>query len=288
MGFIEDTRLVRDGEEHWSGAIASGWDIGGNANGGYLLALAARAMLEATGRPDPVTITAHFLSPGKPGDADVKCSVLRTGRRFATASAGLSSGGRSVLQTLGTFGDLQGTNGPERVDAEPPALPAPDDCAAHKGDSGITSTFMSQVDLRLHPDDVGFKRGEPSGEPRVRGWFRFEDETPIDSLGLLLAVDAFPPTIFNARLPIAWTPTLELTAHVRARPAPGWLRCAFTTRFVTGGFLEEDGVVWDASGRLVAQSRQLALVPRTASTSSDASQLPSPNESTAAKRSRAT
>jgi len=49
---------------------------------------------------------------------------------------------------------------------------------------------------------------------------------------------------------------------VRARPAPGWLACAFTTRFVTGGFLEEDGEVWDATGRLVAQSRQLALVPR--------------------------
>ena len=94
------------------------------------------------------------------------------------------------------------------------------------------------------------------------GWFRLRDSEPIDTLGLLLAVDAFPPTAFNARLPVAWTPTIELTAHVRARPAPGWLRCVFTTRFVTGGFLEEDGELWDASGHLVAQSRQLALVPR--------------------------
>ena len=82
-------------------------------------------------------------------------------------------------------------------------------------------------------------------------------------MGLLVAVDAFPPTIFNTDFPVAWAPTVELTAHVRARPAAGWLRCAFSTRFVTGGFIEEDGEVWDTTGTLVAQSRQLALVPRT-------------------------
>ena len=78
----------------------------------------------------------------------------------------------------------------------------------------------------------------------------------------MLGIDSFPPTIFNAKLPVGWVPTLELTAHLRARPVPGWLRCVFTTRFVTGGFLEEDGELWDGTGRLVAQSRQLALVPR--------------------------
>jgi hypothetical protein len=87
-------------------------------------------------------------------------------------------------------------------------------------------------------------------------------DEPVDTFGLLLAVDSFPPTIVNSPLPPAWTPTVELTAHVRARPAAGWLACEFRTRFVTGGFLEVDGEVWDATGSLVAQSRQLALVPR--------------------------
>ena len=61
---------------------------------------------------------------------------------------------------------------------------------------------------------------------------------------------------------MAWTPTVELTTHVRARPAPGWLRCRFSTHFIAGGFLEEEGELWDETDRLVAHFRQLALLPR--------------------------
>ncbi len=50
--------------------------------------------------------------------------------------------------------------------------------------------------------------------------------------------------------------------HVRAVPAPGWLKVSHRTRNVAGGMFEEDCEVWDSSGRLVAQSRQLAMQPR--------------------------
>jgi hypothetical protein len=78
-----------------------------------------------------------------------------------------------------------------------------------------------------------------------------------DPLLLLLAVDALPPVTFELGLP-GWTPTLELTAHVRCRPAPGWLRIQVSNRTLSGGYLEEDAEVWDSEGRLVALSRQLA------------------------------
>ena len=76
---------------------------------------------------------------------------------------------------------------------------------------------------------------------------------------LLLALDAMPPVAFDLGL-LGWTPTLELTAHIRARPAPGWLRVALSTDNLSGGFLEEDAVIWDSTDRLVAQSRQLCGV----------------------------
>ncbi|MFM7272744.1 MAG: thioesterase family protein, partial [Gammaproteobacteria bacterium] len=244
--------------------IRPGWDIAGNANGGYLLAIAARAMALDCERPDPVTITAHYLSPGREGAVEVQTRTVKRGKRFAVASAMLAAAGTPVLQVLGSFGDLSASaDAYERIEAAPPSLPPPDACVRHEPARGAPRIFGS-IDLRLDPADAGFLRGEPSGLLRTCGWFRLPGDERVDTLGLLLAVDSFPPTAFNARLPVAWVPTVELTVHLRGRPAPGWLRAAFRTRFVSGGFLEEDGEVWDSSGRLVAQSRQLALLPRAA------------------------
>jgi Acyl-CoA thioesterase C-terminal domain/Acyl-CoA thioesterase N-terminal domain len=262
VGFASDTAVRADDDGRYATEIRPGWDVAGHANGGYLLSVVVRAMREATGRPDPVTVTGHYLYPGRPGAASITTEVVKRGRTFTTATGALDASARRLLQVLGTFGDVSTPMGPERVDAAPPDLPPPDACVPVKPGETFPPPFMGRVDLRLHPDDAGFAHGAPSGEPRVRGWFRLPDGEPIDTVALVLAVDAFPPTAFNARLPVAWTPTVELTAHVRARPTPGWLRCAFTTRFVTGGFLEEDGELWDDTGHLVAQSRQLALIPR--------------------------
>ena len=59
---------------------------------------------------------------------------------------------------------------------------------------------------------------------------------------------------------MGWAPTLELTGHVRAVPAAGWLQVEITTDNFSATLLEEDARIWDSTGRLVAQSRQLAAV----------------------------
>lgn len=262
--FSEATAVVRTGETSWTGAVVDGWDIYGNANGGTLMAIATRAMQEAAGLPDPLSVTAHFLAPGKVGDLEVAAEVVRAGRRFTTVAASMAGGGRQVLQLVGTFTDLDQSGdaeGTEVIAGGPPDLPAPDLCVRNLPAAGAPE-FTARVDQRLHPDDAGFQTGRLSGEAVVRGWFRLADGSPPDPVVLVQAADAMPPAAFNVGLPDGWVPTLELTVHLRARPAPGWLATAFRTRFITGGFLEEDGEVWDSTGRLVAQSRQLALVPR--------------------------
>lgn len=262
MTFAAATEI--DTSQHpYTARIHKGWDVVGNANGGYLLALGARAMARAAAQPHPITVTAHFLSPGRPGPVTIDPQIVKAGSRLTTVRATLQGPERPLLELLGSFGDMNTIEGPERVDARPPDLPPPDECPRTVPDPklGFPPAMMGRVDLRLHPEDAQFLKGQPSGEPLIRGWIKLADDEPMDVFGLLFATDAFPPTVFNARLPVAWTPTVELTAHVRAVPEPGWLRCRFSTRFISGGMLEEDGEVWDESGRLVAQSRQLALTP---------------------------
>lgn len=256
------TRVERRADGVYDAPIAPGWDIAGNANGGYLIALAARAMADAVGRP-PLSLTAHYLSPGKPGSAEVDVDVIRSGRRMATAAARLRSEHGDVLALLGTFGE-QGEGGPSVIDAEPPDLPSFDECvsAGPPGRAGA-SGMGDRVRTAYRPRDAGFGIGQPSGRAEIAGWFEFADRSPIDEFGLMVAADVFAPVCFNRpEFPVSWAPTLELTVHIRARPAPGPLRCHFRSRFIQTGMFEEDGTVWDATGTLVVQSRQLALIPR--------------------------
>ncbi len=263
MSFEADSAVTATDQTSFRGHIAEGWDVVGNANGGYLMTIAARAMASAAERPHPVSMTSHFLAPGTVGPVDLHPEVLKRGRTFATVRADVRSGDRTLLTSLGTFSDLSKLEGPVRVDAAPPHLPPPDECVrVLPSPAGFPPSIMDKIELRLHPEDAGISGGTADTTPLFRGWLRPLPGEPLDVFFLMLAVDCFPPTIFKANLPVAWTPTVELTAHIRGIPVPGWLRCRFSTRFITGGMLEEDGEVWDETGRLVAQSRQLALIPR--------------------------
>jgi len=260
MTFASATAVTPGADGTFAAAIAEGWEIAGNANGGYLLAIAARAVTVATGRPDPVTITGHFLAPGTVGPATVAVDIVRAGGRHSTAQFSLAAGDRTLLVGTATTTELRADAGPTQVDGEPPDLPPPGDCELLVPGDPLPPPFVGKVEIRLHPDDAVFRTG-PSGVARMRGWFRLRDGESLDAIALVQAVDAFPPTSFNASLPIGWTPTVELTAHVRRHACDGWLACAFSTRNIAGGYLETDGEIWDEAGTLVAQSRQLQLVP---------------------------
>jgi hypothetical protein len=93
----------------------------------------------------------------------------------------------------------------------------------------------------------------------IRGWLRLKDARQPDTTMLMMALDALPPVAFDLGI-LGWTPTLEFTGHIRRRPAPGWLQVSLSSENVGGGMMEEDASIWDSTGALVAQSRQLCGV----------------------------
>ncbi|MCX5209181.1 thioesterase family protein [Kitasatospora sp. NBC_00240] len=261
-----------DGPGLYDGELGAGWQIGGGINGGLLLAVAGHALsLQHPEHPDPMSISGYYLSASRPGPATVSTEVIRGGRSLSTGTASLSQTdeqGRSVerLRVLASFGDLGTADGEVHTSAKPPQLPPPDQCIGmeHAPPQLIEqAALLERFDLRLDPATVGWALGQPSKNGRIQGWFRLADGRDPDPLLLLLVADALPPVTFDLGLP-GWAPTIELTVHLRARPVPGWLRVVHSTRNLAGGYFEEDAEIWDESGRLVAQSRQLARAPRSA------------------------
>ncbi len=259
------TTARADGAGRYAVDLDGGWQVGGGLNGGYLLATVGSALREALpGKPDPLAISAHYLSASVAGPATVSVDVRREGGSTATAAVDLVQGDSTRIAALATCGDLARLDGGRRhVTATEPELPPREECvssAMAPAELRAVAPLLDRFEMLFHPDQVGWVMGSPSRRGVLSAWFRLPDREP-DPLALLLAVDALPPVTFDLGMP-GWAPTLELTAHVRARPAPGWLKVRHQTRNLDGGLFEEDAEVWDSAGRLVAQSRQLALAPR--------------------------
>ena len=253
-------------------------------NGGILMATVLRAALDASQLPHPVAMSANFLRVPQLAPAQVQVSWLKHGKTASTARATLVQDGLAVLDTTITTGTLptgpvpagqQAAAGPESEPASSqsldwtgprPGFPDIADCIDLGNWPGSvaadgTAGYPGQVEVLLDQACTGWRGGEPSGLPEMRGYVRLREHRDPDALMLALAVDALPPVVFGLGA-TGWAPTVELTWHMRAVPVPGPLQVACRARHVGGGWFDEDAEVWDAAGRLVAQSRQLARVGR--------------------------
>jgi len=258
--FEIETAIVPAGDGLWTARLAQDWNIGNNPNGGYALTPVLRALRELTGKPDPISVTTHFLRPAR-GDADagIQATLIRSGRTTATVRGTLSQDGKDRLVVIASFGDVQQHVGvgPD-MSPDPPEVPPVQQCIPRSADEqGVDLPLLSRADVYLHPDHA-----VAGGNDRavVEGWIRFTDGTEPSTLSLPLFSDAFPPSLISLLGNIGWVPTVELTVHVRRTPAAGWLRGRFECDDLYGGRMVETGALWDSSGSLVACSRQIGLL----------------------------
>ncbi|HZU78934.1 MAG TPA: thioesterase family protein [Acidimicrobiales bacterium] len=257
--FSSVSAVRRRGEGEFAADVHPEWTIAGKPNGGYLLATMARAAVELSAQGHVLAASAHYLSSPDPGPVDIEAEVLRTGRNASQLRARMRQGARPCVEALFTTG---------RLDAEPAywdeGVPDAGAVAFHEGvalpgrtPSGDRVAIMDQVDIRLDPPSAAFASGAPRGTGELRGWLALRGDEVFDPFSLLFAADAFPPATFDIEH-AGWVPTLELTAYVRALPAPGPVRILQKAHAIRGRRVDEACFVWDSSGSLVAQATQLA------------------------------
>lgn len=243
----------------WEGVVQEGWDIFGIPHGGYLMALSANAGLAASGACDIFTITTHFLAKARFGPMSFAVRPLGGGRRFRSHLVEASQDGRVVLTSVMSLGDRDTFSGPRWDDRSRPDLDGVVGPRAGDQDQPFPAPNLGQrLGLQLDRDTQGFASGTAGDEAVIRALVEPVVPTPTDQLLALVACDATPPAAWNVLGMSGWVPTVELTAHVRARPGPGPLSVVASTRSISDGLLEEDAEVHDADGRLIVLSRQLA------------------------------
>ncbi|MGI8331387.1 thioesterase family protein [Actinomadura scrupuli] len=240
------------------------WTIVGRPNGGYLLALLGRAASAMTDSGHVIAASAHYLRSPDPGPVEIEGELLRRGRSISQVRVRMSQGGRPCVEALMSTSDLDPSAPPPRWDVGAPEVPPVpfDECLRLEAvtPDGFQAPIMDQVDLRLEPElKNGLSSRNPSGLGRLRGWLELPGGESFDPISLLYAVDAFPPATFDTELSCLAS-TIELTAYVRAIPAPGPVRVANRARLVDTQCVDQTCDVWDGDGRLVAHATQLAKV----------------------------
>jgi hypothetical protein len=243
-----------------------GWDVGGGIlNGGYLLSVVARAAVLESPHPHPVALSASYLRAPAAGPATLTVVPGAAGKTVAHSLVTLSDASGPALTVNATTATLRNE---DPVWSEPmPDAPSVEDCVSvsehrHLAPSSVPQPgLIERVETRLDLATAGWAFGQPSGEPHLRAWVRFADDREPDPLALVTFADVLPPTSWGMGR-MGWAPTVQLQVLVRALPAPGWCLVEAKASEVAGGWLDEDYRIWDSTGRLVAQSRQLARAPR--------------------------
>ncbi|MBO0864084.1 MAG: thioesterase family protein [Mycobacterium sp.] len=264
----------------FEGELNKHWTIGPKVHGGAMLALCANAARTAyggsapgddaggarggagqSGGVEPVAVSGSFLWAPDPGPMRLVTSIRKRGRRIGVVDVELNQGDRTAVHAVVTLGEPEHLV-PPLLSANPVVdlmAPEPPDGIAPIGPGHPMAGLVHLAegcDVRplvstLEPTD-----GRP---PVIQMWVRPRGVAP-DVLFALMCGDVSAPVSFAVGR-TGWAPTVQLTAYLRGLPADGWLRVLCTCTQIGQDWFDEDHVVVDCEGRIVVQTRQLAMVP---------------------------
>ncbi|MDT5163039.1 MAG: hypothetical protein QOC90_3349 [Mycobacterium sp.] len=281
--FTDAMALTPAGDGVYDGELNEHWTIGPRVHGGAMLALCANAARmehsRGLGAPparsagddsgenrsdgvEPIAVSGNFLWAPEPGPMRVVTTVRKRGRRVSLIDVELNQGDLVAVRAAVTLGDPE-HHVPPLLSVNPVVplmMPEPPPGLEPIGPGHPMEDIVHLAHgCDIRPSLTTFTPRCDGGPPIIEYWVRPKGVAP-DVLFALLCGDVSAPVTFGVNR-MGWAPTVQLTAYLRALPADGWLRVLCTTVQIGQDWFDEDHVVVDCEGRIIVQSRQLALVP---------------------------
>jgi hypothetical protein len=261
--FTDAMALAPVGDGVYDGELNAHWTIGPKVHGGAMLALCANAARkEHDGDVEPIAVSGNFLWAPDPGPMRVLTTVRKRGRRVSLIDVELRQGDRVAVRAAVTLGDPE-HHVPPLLSVNPVVplmMPEPPPGLDPIGPGHPMEDIVHLAHgCDIRPSLTTFTPRTDGGPPVIEYWVRPKGVAP-DVLFALLCGDVSAPVTFGVNR-MGWAPTVQLTAYLRALPADGWLRVLCTTMQIGQDWFDEDHVVVDCEGRIIVQSRQLAMVP---------------------------
>lgn len=261
--FTDAMALTPAGDGVYDGELNEHWTIGPKVHGGAMLALCANAARTELGTSaQPLAVSGNFLWAPDPGPMQVVTTVRKRGRRIGLVDVELRQGDRTAVTVSVTLGEPEHHVPPllsfnpvvPLMTPEPPPGLEPIG-PGHPMEHVVHLAHGCDIRPALHT--MGPRTD--GGPPVFEYWVRPKGVAP-DALFALLCGDVSAPVTFAVER-TGWAPTVQLTAYLRALPADGWLRVMCTSVQIGQDWFDEDHIVVDCEGRIIVQTRQLAMVP---------------------------
>jgi acyl-CoA thioesterase-2 len=238
-----------------------------------MASIALRAAGEESRFDRPASLSCHYLNVAAFEPVELQVHTLRSARTALSQRVTVTQGERQILEaTIWSVGEVEGL---EHYDAEPPAVPTPDELPSIeelRPEGGSPFRFWENFDMR----PVNFQTQWPPPEslpPQWRAWCRFRPvatfEDPwVDACRSVILVDVQSWPAASSRH--AWrephgfiAPSLDLYVafHLPAPQEP-WLLADGLAPVSADGMFGWTGRLWTPDGRLVSSGTGQALYRR--------------------------
>lgn len=233
------------------------WWSWAGPHGGLVGSLLLGAALDLAGEGRvPRALSVQFLSAPPDGPLDLAAEVLREGGSSSVVQAQVRTpAGPAVTAVLTSARHRPSAGAYGAVPA--PVVRGPQDCQELVLPVELVP-FTAHVQVRPASAARPLAGGDVA---ELVAWVRLEGEATYDAAALVVLTDVLPPALYAvATAPVA-VPTVDLQVVLTgAPPAGGWVLTRIATRTSQDGWCVDDSEVWDASGRLLVQARQVRRV----------------------------